>query len=84
MAITIQLQQVTEEPDGAYTVTINAIRDNGDFVIKGKTFQCRSAAELKNKIKPKFEQLIAVEQKKELIRGIAQGVIDEILNEVIQ
>ena len=84
MAITIQLQQVTEEPDGAYTVTINAFRDNGDLVISGKTFQCRTADELKAQIKPKFEQLIAVEQKKELIRGIAQGVIDEILNEVIQ
>ena len=84
MAITIQLQQVTEESDGAYTVTINAYRDNGDLVISGKTFQCRTAAELKDQIKPKFEQLIAVEQKKELIRGIAQGVIDEILEEVIQ
>jgi len=84
MAITIQLQQVTEEEDGAYTITINAIRDNGDLVISGKTFQCRTAAELKNQIKPKFEKLIAIEQKKELIRSLAQGVIDEILEEVIQ
>ena len=61
MAITIQLQQVTEEEDGAYTITINAIRDNGDLVISGKTFQCRTAAELKNQIKPKFEKLIAIE-----------------------
>ena len=84
MAITIQLQQVTEEPDGVYTVTINATRDNGDLVISGKTFQCRTAAELKNKIKPKFERLIAIEQKKEMIRNLAQSVIDEILQEVIQ
>jgi len=84
MAITIQLQQVAEEEDGIYTVTINALRDNGDVVISGKTFQCRTAAELKDKIKPKFEKLIAAEQKKELIRSLAQGVIDEILNEVVQ
>ena len=84
MPITIQLQQVTEESDGLYNVTVNAFRDNGDLVISGKTFQCRTAAELKDKIKPKFEQLIAVEKKKELIRSLAQGVIDEILEEVIQ
>ena len=84
MAITIQLQQVTEEEDGTYTVTINALRDNGDVVASGKTFQCRTAAELKDKIKPKFEKLIAIEQKKEMIRNLAQSVIDEILNEVIQ
>jgi hypothetical protein len=84
MAITIQLQQVTEENDGVYTVTVNALRDNGDVLISGKTFQCRTAAELKDKIKPKFKKLIAIEQKKELIRSLAQGVIDEILNEVIQ
>lgn len=84
MAITIQLQQVTEEDDGVYTVTVNALRDNGDVLISGKTFQCKTAAELKDKIKPKFEKLIAIEQKKDLIRSLAQGVIDEILEEVIQ
>jgi len=84
MAITIQLQQVTEEPDGVYTVTVNAVRDNGDMVISGKVFQCRNAAELKAAIKPKFEQLVAVEKKKVLIRTLAQTVIDEILIEVIQ
>ena len=84
MAITIQLQQVTEEENGVYTVTINALRDNGDVVISGKTFQCRTAAELKDQIKPKFEKLIAIEQKKETIRNLAQSVIDEILQEVIQ
>jgi len=84
MAITIVLQQVMEEQDGVYTVVINALRDNGDVVISGKTFQCRTAAELKDKIKPKFEKLIATEQKKEMVRNLAQGVIDEILEEVIQ
>jgi len=84
MAITLQLQQVSAEENGVYTVTVNALRDNGDVLISGKTFQCKTAAELKDKIKPKFEQLIAVEQKKELIRSLAQGVIDEILEEVIQ
>ena len=84
MAITIQLQQVIEEENGVYTVIVNALRDNGDVLISGKTFQCRTAAELKAKIKPKFEKLIAVEQKKDLIRRLAQGVIDEILGEVIQ
>jgi len=84
MAITIELQQVAEEPDGTYTITVNAVRSNGDVLIKGKTFQCTNAAELKAAIKPKFEQLIAVEHKKELIRSIAQGVLDEINSEVIQ
>lgn len=84
MAITIQLQQVTEEDDDVYTVTVNALRDNRDVLISGKTFQCKTAAELKDKIKPKFEKLIAIEQKKDLIRSLAQGVIDEILEEVIQ
>jgi len=84
MAITLQLQQVSAEENGVYTVTVNALRDNGDVLISGKTFQCKTAAELKDKIKPKFEKLIAIEQKKELIRSLAQGVIDEILEEVIQ
>jgi len=84
MAITLQLQQVSAEENGVYTVTVNALRDNGDVLISGKTFQCKTAAELKDKIKPKFEKLIAIEQKKDLIRSLAQGVIDEILEEVIQ
>ena len=84
MAITLQLQQVTEEKDGTYTVTLNAVRDNGDILISGKTFQCNNAAELKAAIKPQFEKLILIEQKKEQIRAIAQGVLDEIISEVVQ
>jgi hypothetical protein len=84
MAITLELQQVLEEEDGSYTVTLNAKRDNGDVLISGKTFSCTNAAELKAAIKPKFERLIAIEQKKEQIRVIAQGVLDEIISEVIQ
>ena len=84
MAITIYLQQVTEEPDGRYTVTVNVVRDNGDVLISGKTFQCTNAAELKAAIKPKFEQLIAIEKKKLAIRNIAQEAINEILAEVTQ
>jgi len=84
MAITIQLQQVTEEKDGTYTVTVSAVRENGDVLISGKTFQCTNAAELKAVLKPKFEELIAVEKKKSEIRNIAQGAINEILIEVTQ
>ena len=84
MAIIIELQQVMEEDDGTYTVTVNAKREDGSLIISGKSFSCTSAAELKAKIKPKFERLIVVEQKKEQIRTLAQGVLDEINNEVIQ
>jgi hypothetical protein len=84
MAITIELQQVTEEETGTYTVTVNAVRDNGDVLISGKVFQCTSAAELKGKIKPAFEKLILREKRKNNIRTLAQGVIDEIMGEVIQ
>ena len=84
MGITLELQQVTEEDDGTYTVTINALRDNGDIIISGKTFSCTNAANLKTAIKPKFERLIAIEQKNEQIRTLAQGVLDEIINEVTQ
>ena len=83
MAIIIELQQVVEEDDGTYTVTVNAKREDGSLIMSGKSFSCTSAAELKAKIKPKFERLIAVEQKKEQIRILAQGVLDEINNEVI-
>ena len=83
MAITIELQQVIEEDDGTYTVTVNVKRD-GSRIMNGKSFSCTNAAELKAKIKPKFEALIAVEQKREHIRALAQGVLDEIQNEVQQ
>lgn len=84
MAITIELQQVVEEDDGTYTVIVDAKREDGSLIINGKSFSCKTAAELKAKIKPKFEMLIAIEKKKEQIRALAQGVIDEILQEVVQ
>ena len=84
MALIIELQQVTEADDGSYMVTVNVVRDTGGVVLSGKTFNCTNAAELKEKIQPKFEQLIVNEQRKEQIRLVAQGVIDEILTEVPQ
>jgi len=83
--ITIELQQVVDEGNGIYTVVVNAVDNvSGKTLISGKTFQGTSAMELKAAIKPQFEKLIAIEQKKATIRSIAQGVIDEILNEVQQ
>lgn len=84
MAITIEIQQVVEEKDGRYTVYVNAIRGDGTVIIRGKTFQCINAEGLKADIKPKFEQLIRMEERKEQIRVLAQGVIDEIMSEVVQ
>ena len=84
MAITIKIQQVVEEKDGRYTVYINAVRGDGTVIIRGKTFQCTNAAELKTAIKPRFEALVLMEERKEQIRAIAQSVIEEIMSEVHQ
>jgi len=84
MAITMELQSVSQEDDGDYTVTVRAVREDGKILIKGKNFTCSTPSELKALIKPKFELLVYNEKKNNQIRALAQSVIDEILSEVNQ
>ena len=65
-------------------VSLFAIRDGTDDVVGTKPFEVNSAAELKAKAKPLFEALVQVEKDRLAMETIAQGVIDEIMAEVIQ
>ena len=89
MTTTLVLKRVTEEitddsSSDVYTVSVIAIRDGTEDVIGRKTFQVISAADLKNKVKPLFESIVAVEKRNEAMAAIAQGVLDEIMSEVNQ
>jgi hypothetical protein len=84
MAITIKLKQVVENDNGSYTVYVQGLRDDGKAITKTRDYDCVSAVELKALLKPLFENLVAQEKRKETIRGIAQGVLDEIILEVEQ
>jgi len=84
MALTIELGQTTKKDDGTYDVYLRAIRDNGEAVSKNRLFNVTGPAQLKAMVKPIFEALVKAEKNKEAVRGIAQGVIDEIMVEVTQ
>lgn len=85
MGIRLELGAVSrDDVNGVYTVRIKAIREGDNKLVAGKDFEAETAAELKAKVKPMFESLIEGEQAGDNIRSVAQKVIDEIMNEVVQ
>ena len=84
MSISLKLKRVTKQDDSTYVVSLFATRDGTDDVVGTKSFTVSSASELKNKAKSVFESVVRVETDRLLMEAIAQGVIDEIMAEVIQ
>jgi hypothetical protein len=84
MSISLKLKRVTKQDDGSYVVSLIATRDGTDDIVGTKPFQVSSPNELKAKAKPLFEALVKVENDRLAMEAIAQGVIDEIMAEVIQ
>lgn len=84
MSLILNLQQIIQEEDGSFTVHLKVTRDLTDKVVAQKEFNVSNAAQLKLKVKPLFEALVANEIQRENIRSIAQATIDEIMVEVIQ
>jgi len=84
MALTIELIQARKTNEGTYSIHLRVVRDDGSVVGGPKEYQVTSSAQFKATIKPVFIALVAEEQNKNQIASIAQGVIDEIMTEVIQ
>jgi len=84
MAILLKLQQVVEEEGGKFSVYVQAVREGNNELIKKKCFQVSDGAELKALVKPLFESLVNSEKQKDQKLVIAQGILDEIMEEVSQ
>lgn len=81
MALTMQVQQVTEEEDGTYTVYINFI-DDVDARILGKlSIQGQTKQELKDKLRPKWQTALVKYGEKTQLKNIAQAAVNELMQE---
>ena len=84
MSITLQIEHITQQDDGSFTIKLSVVMDETNKEIAAKTFQVRTKAELKTKAKSLFESLVRIENKRSELEAIAQGVINEIMAEVTQ
>jgi len=78
MALEMECQQVYREESGVITVTVNLIESTNQKVLGRKTFQGNTKEELKDLIRPVWQDEKTKYDEKAVLLAIANAALDEL------